>query len=151
LRPVYETPRRRKCRGLQKTVKTVPALQFQKGKGAAQILLRLGSVYSCFLVAVVIVVIPVSIVAPAASVLVPPTMVMLPTPRASLSQFVPPVFCLRTFPSVAFRCLVKISVCLANPALASIRVSSWGRTQQHKTRKCSGGNRQFNECTSGFI
>ena len=69
---------------------------------------------------IVVVVIPVTIRAPAMAVLVPPALVVLPTPRASVSQFLAPMPSVGTVPAMMFRCFVQFMIGLDDAFLTMV-------------------------------
>lgn len=70
--------------------------------------------------AVVIVVVPVAIGAPATPVFIPPAMAVFPTPGAGFRQFVAPPGGLRAVPTVPFGSFVELVVGADNAALAVV-------------------------------
>jgi hypothetical protein len=72
------------------------------------------------LVAVVIVVVPIAIRAPAVAVFIPPAMAMFPAPGASFRQLMAILGGLRAIPSVMLGCFVKLVIRAGDTLLAVI-------------------------------
>jgi hypothetical protein len=85
-------------------------------------------------IVIVVVIVPIAFFTPPASVFIPPAMTMFPAIRAGLPQFVPPVFGFRTFPAVAFRGAVEITIGFDDALLAIIRKCSRCACEKHKSR-----------------
>jgi len=91
--------------------------------------------------AIVIVVIPIAIGVPAASVLVPPAMSLPPAAFPRFMQFVASMFRLAAIPTVMFRSFVEFVICLGDAPLASlvvISIGAWGpcNSQQANQGSC---------------
>ena len=72
------------------------------------------------LVAVVIVVVPVAVTAPASSVFIPPAMSVFPAPRTGFGKFVAILCGLRTIPAVMLGGFVKLVVYVGDAPLAVV-------------------------------
>ena len=72
------------------------------------------------LVAVVIVVVPVTIGSPAVAVFIPPAMTVLPAPGACLGQFVAILCGLRAVPAVVLDCFMKFVIRVGYALLAVV-------------------------------
>src|ERR1700759_2712532 len=90
---------------------------------------------------IVVVVIPVTIRAPAMSVLVPPALVVLPTPRASVSQFLAPMPSVGTIPAMLFRCFVQFMIGLDDAFLAIV-IGTEDRGASGKEKRAEGKGRE---------
>jgi hypothetical protein len=79
-------------------------------------------------VAVVIVVVPVAVTAPAVAVFIPPAMVMFPTPGAGFGKFVPILCGLRAVPAVVLGGFMKFVIRASDTLLAVIVRAQRGGT-----------------------
>ena len=70
--------------------------------------------------AVVIVIVPVTIGAPAVAVFIPPAMAVLPTPGACFRQFVAVLRGLRAVPAMVLDCFMKFVIRVGDALLAVI-------------------------------
>jgi hypothetical protein len=89
------------------------------------------------LVAIVIVVIPITIGMPAVAVFIPPPMPLIPTALASLMQLVTPVVGLPAIPAVVLHSFMQFVVCFGDAALAAVIIF---RRRPGRSRECQHAN-----------
>ena len=71
-------------------------------------------------IVVVIVIIPVALIVPAPSILIPPATRVFPAVGAGFSEFVAPVVCLRALPAVLFNRFVQLMIRFGDALLAVV-------------------------------
>jgi predicted short-subunit dehydrogenase-like oxidoreductase (DUF2520 family) len=92
-------------------------------------------------VMIVIVIIPIAVCTPAMAILIPPAVVMLPTPRASGGQFFAPVSSVGTVPAMMFRSFVQLMVGLDDAFLAIV-IGTENRSASGKKNRAEGKGRE---------
>jgi hypothetical protein len=96
-------------------------------------------------VAIMVVIIPIALGAPAMAVFIPPTMTVFPTILAGLAQLGARVVGLLALASMMFDCFVKAMVRFRNAPLAIIPIGAQSRPagEEQKSRQCRPGQRYF--------
>ena len=84
------------------------------------------------LVAVVIVIVPVAIGAPAVAIFIPPAMAVLPTPGACFRQFMAVLRGLRAVPAMVLGGFMKFVIHASDAPLAVFVRAQWGGAGKEK-------------------
>jgi len=91
-------------------------------------------------IGVVVVIVPITIIAPTTGIGIPPAVAVIPAVRAGLSKFVAPVFCLLAAWAMVVDGFVKFVVGFVNSLLARILGAEQNSsTKEHRGHQSGGG------------